>query len=291
MDKIELASYAKVNLTLEVSALRSDGYHDLDSVVQSIDFADELTITQAPPGVIEARTHAVGVPSGPENLVYRACKAFFEVTSLRGGARCSIKKTIPPQAGMGGGSSNAAAAIVGLDRLYETRMDVAPLLSIAARVGSDVPLFICSGTVRMRGRGDMVQALPDAPPFHVVVIKPKRGVSTAWAYSELDKREALASSGASDAAEEAVRQGDRGGLVAAMMNDFDPVVTAAFPEIAAAKHFLLDAGAKAALLCGSGSAVFGVFDTQAEAEAAADRARAQATPFSIFVSSFLPRPA
>jgi 4-diphosphocytidyl-2-C-methyl-D-erythritol kinase len=291
MGKIELASYAKINLTLEVSALRSDGYHDLDSIVQSIDLADELTIVQAPPGVIEANTHAAGVPSGPENLVYRACKVFFEITGIRGGARCTIKKHIPAQAGMGGGSGNAAAAIIGLDRLYQTGMDEAPLVSLAARVGSDVPLFICSGTVRMRGRGDMVVGLPDAPAFYIVAIKPKRGISTAWAYSELDKRGGLAASGASDVAEAAIRQGDRAGLVAAMMNDFDPIVAAAFPEIAAAKAFLMDLGAGAALLCGSGSAVFGVFDTRDEADAAAARVRAEAPPFSVFVSSFLPRPA
>lgn len=289
MAKIELASHAKINLTLEVSALRSDGYHDLDSVVQLIDLADELTIVEAPPGVIEVSTRGVGVPSGPENLVYRACKVFFEITGIRGGARCSINKVIPAQAGMGGGSGNAATAIVGLDRLFGTGMDIGPLISLAARIGSDVPLFVCSGTVRMRGRGDMITALPDAPAFNVVVIKPKRGVSTAWAYAELDKRGALAPTGASEEAEAAVKNGDRAGLVAAMMNDFDSVVESAFPEIAAAKQFLKELGARAAMLCGSGSAVFGLFESQAEAEAAADRVRAEAPPFSVYVSLFLPR--
>jgi len=290
MTKIEQLSHAKINLTLEVSSLRSDGYHDLDSVVQLIDLADEMTIAEAPPGVIEVSAQAAGVPSGPENLVYRACKVFFEITGIRGGARCRISKNIPAQAGMGGGSGNAAAAILGLDKLYGTGMDTAPLVSLASKVGSDVALFICSGTVRMRGRGDMVDAIPDAPEFHTVIIKPKRGVSTAWAYVELDKRPELALTGASEAAEQAIRSGDRQGLVAAMMNDFDPVVATAFPEIAAAKRFLVEVGAKTALLCGSGSAVFGLFDTKDEAEAAAERARAQATPFSIYVSSFLPRP-
>ncbi len=289
MGKIELASYAKINLTLAVSAPRPDGYHDLDSVVQLIDLKDEVCISQAPSGVIAVSADMHDVPSGPENLVHRACKVFFEMSGVRGGASCLIRKNIPAQAGLGGGSGNAAAAILGLDRLYGTGLDEAHLVKIAARVGSDVALFVWGGTARMRGRGELVEALPDAPEFHVVVIKPKRGVSTAWAYSELDKRKKSGESGMSGVAEEAVRQGDRERLVGALSNDFDSVVGTAFPEIAAVKTFLLDIGARAALLCGSGSAVFGLFDKRDEAEEAAGRAKAQATPFSIFVSSFLPR--
>lgn len=290
MHKTELESCAKINLTLEVSAPRGDGYHDIDSVVQSIDLADELTITKAPNGVINVIAEAPDIPSGPENLVYRACKAFFSASGVRGGASCTIRKHIPPEAGLGGGSGNAAAAIVGMNRLYETGLDQARLVAIAATVGSDVPLFVCGGTVRMRGRGEIVEPLPDAPVFETVTIKPKRGVSTPWAYAELDKRTTIDHRGASDVAEKAVRSGDKDGLCSAMMNDFDPVVTGAFPEIAAAKQFLIDAGARRALLCGSGSSVFGLFDTREEAEAVADRARSEASAFKVFVSSFVSRP-
>ena len=273
MDRVEIVSPAKVNLTLEVGARRADGYHEIDSVAQVIDLVDRLALEKARAGVIEVAIECGDAPGGSENLVYRACEAFLQATGIRGGARFRLAKRIPAQAGLGGGSGNAAAAVVGLDRLYETGLSREELCAIAASVGSDAGLFVHGGTVRMRGRGDVIEPLPDAPELELVVVKPDVGVSTAWAYGELDATPARNPRGASDRAQQAVQAGDRDGLVDSLSNDFDPVVLRAFGEISEAKAFLCGAGARRALLCGSGSAVFGVFGSHEDAELAAESAQ------------------
>lgn len=271
MDKVKLLSYAKVNLTLDVSRLRPDGYHDIDSVAQVIDISDELEMCRADAGVIEVIVEGGGAPSGKENLVYRACEVFFDETGIEGGARVVLRKRIPVQAGLGGGSGNAAAAIAGLGRLYEHRLSPDEMAAMAAMVGSDAALFIHGGTVRMSGRGDDVTLLPDVPEMHLVVIKPDVGVSTAWAYAELDKREQRVLWESSSSAEDAIRAGDRAAILAWLANDFDPMVSALVPEIFEAKQGLVDAGAQAVLLAGSGSAVFGVYGDQEAAQSGAAR--------------------
>ncbi len=272
MNRVEIASPAKVNLTLEVGSKRPDGYHEIDSVAQVIDLWDRLSVERAEPGTIEVEVEG-DAPQGRENLVYKACEAFFQASGVRGGARFRLAKSVPVQAGLGGGSGNTAAAIIGLDRLYETHLGNGDLCPIAASVGSDAGLFVYGGTVRMRGRGDLVEPLPDAPELQLVVLKPDVGVSTAWAYGELDKVPNRRASGASSRAEQAVRAGDRDGLIESLWNDFDRVVLETLSEIGEAKAFLIGAGARRAVLCGSGSAVFGVFDSCEEARGAVERAQ------------------
>ena len=269
MNTIHLISRAKVNLTLEVFARRPDGYHDIDSVAQIIDIKDELSISRAGEGVVEVGVDAENVPSGRANLVYGACVAFFEAAGIRAGARCVLTKHIPPSAGLGGGSANAAAAVVGLNELYEAGLPIERLGHIAASVSSDAPLFACAGTVRMRGRGERVEPLPDAPELHLVVVKPDVGVSTAWAYEQLDNSGPRSSSGASDRVERAIGGNDRAALIDSLYNDFDPVLTNSHGQIRRARQALIDRGAIRALLAGSGSAVFGVFASEDDARAAA----------------------
>lgn len=270
-NRITLLSYAKVNLTLEVSRLRPDGFHDIDSIAQIIGLTDELVIERAGEGAIEVATERGDAPSGKDNTVYKACEAFFDATGVKGGARCFLTKNIPAQAGLGGGSGNAAAAIAGLSRLYGCDHGANEMAAMAAKVGSDAALFVYGGTIRMRGRGEQVAPLPDAPEMHLVVVKPEVGVSTAWAYAELDKSERERAQGASDAVERAIRSGDKTALIECLANDFDPVVTASFAEIDAAKRMLREAGAEAAMLSGSGSALFGVFESAEAARLAGER--------------------
>lgn len=287
MDSIILKSYAKVNLTLEVSGRRPDGYHDIDSVVQVIGISDEIEIARADAGVIELDVDVQHIPSGRDNIIYRACEAFFDRSRVNGGARIRLAKRIPVQAGLGGGSGNAATVVAGLDRLYGCGFRAEELADIAASVGSDSPLFIYGGTVRMRGRGEDIEPLPDSPEMWMVVIKPEVGVATAWAYSELDKQTDRETRTSSNCAARAVRAGFRSGVIACMWNDFDPVVCGAFEEIRQAKQLLLDAGAEVALLSGSGSALFGVFPNEQAAQNAADSVRQQYE--NVFVTRSLTR--
>lgn len=273
MDDIWLTSYAKINFTLEVSTRRPDGYHDIDSVTQVIDISDELILSRAEKGVLEVVTDSKYIPSGKENLVYRACEAFFKSTGIHAGVRCKLNKNIPAQAGLGGGSGNVAAAVAGLNRLFDCNLPIEKIAEITSSVSSDTALFVYGGTARMRGRGELVEKLPDAPTLHLVIIKPSTGVSTPWAYTELDKRNERYSAGMSNKAEQAIRQENRSLLISALSNDFDPVISTAFAQIREAKEALSRAGAEAAMLCGSGSAVFGVFPSRERAELAAESLR------------------
>lgn len=268
-DSAALLSYAKINLTLEVSRLRPDGFHDIDSIAQVIGLSDELVVERADEGVIEVVTECGDAPSGRDNTVYKACEAFLRASGVRGGARFVLRKGIPAQAGLGGGSGNAAAAIAALNGLFACGLGADEMASIAAEVGSDAALFVHGGTVRMRGRGEQVEPLPDAPELHIVVVKPGAGVSTPWAYREMDQSSEDRATGCSDAAERAIISGDRQALVGCLSNDFDSVVSASFAEIVRAKRTLCEVGAEAAMLCGSGSAVFGVFESADAAQNAA----------------------
>lgn len=285
-NRIALLSYAKINLTLEVSHLRQDGFHDIDSIAQIIDLSDEVVVEKADEGVVEVVVAHGDAPAGRGNTVYKACEAFLSATGVRGGARCVLAKSIPAQAGLGGGSGNAATAIAGLSRLYRCTLSADEMAAIAAEVGSDAALFVHGGTIRMRGRGELVEPLPDAPGLHLVVVKPEVGVSTAWAYAELDKSDRKPAE-RSDAAERAIRSGDRAALIASLANDFDPVVSSSFAEIERAKSMLREAGAEAAMLSGSGSAVFGVFESDDRAKLAGDRLRGEFA--HVFVTKTLSR--
>ncbi len=282
-----MISPAKVNLTLEVGGLRPDGYHDIDSIAQVIDLADTIDIETAAPGILELAVEGCSVPLGSDNLVIKAAKVFFENTRVGGGARFRLTKRIPVQAGLGGGSSNAALALIALNTLYETAISKDLLASLAALVSSDASLFIYGGTLRVRGRGDVVSEIPDAPCLFLVIIKPECGVSTGWAYQQLDQTASRDGEHWSDKAEAAIRTGDINRLIGCLHNDFDPVITAKFPEIREAKSALLNAGAVRSILCGSGSAVFGVFRTKEDAERAASTLR---TTFpEVFLSRTLSR--
>ncbi|MGC8863467.1 MAG: 4-(cytidine 5'-diphospho)-2-C-methyl-D-erythritol kinase [Armatimonadota bacterium] len=275
MQEIEIHSRAKVNLTLEVGERRADGYHEIDSVVQIIDLTDRLIVRKAPVGVIDVLVDGGGAPEGPENLVYKACEAFFMASGVDGGAQFVLRKNIPMQAGLGGGSGNAAAALAALDELYGTALSPGDLCAIASSVGSDAGLFVIGGTMRVGGRGDLIRALPDAPELHLVVVKPDVGVSTAWAYSRLDTMPRQQRQGASEQAERAVASGDREALIESLWNDFDQVVADVYSEVREAGEVLIGAGARRVMLCGSGSAVFGVFDSKEAARAAAKNVRGQ----------------
>jgi 4-diphosphocytidyl-2-C-methyl-D-erythritol kinase len=181
------------------------------------------------------------------------------------GIALHLVKRIPAQAGLGGGSGNAAAAAVGVNALLELNLDEKTLHAIAASLGSDAPFFLTGGTATARGRGETLTPLPDAPPYWLVVAKPEIGVSTAWAYNALDADPERASHRATKRWEEALKAGDAGRMIAFQSNDFEAVVFPHLPEISWLHDELRMAGALTAHLCGSGSAVYGVVESEAQA--------------------------
>jgi 4-diphosphocytidyl-2-C-methyl-D-erythritol kinase len=257
MITLSVRSFAKLNIALDVLDKRPDGYHNIESVIQPISLEDRLIIRKRDDADVLVRASNPNVPSGKGNLVYTAAVFFLEASGLRTGVEIEIEKNIPMQAGLGGGSSNAAAAIVGMNELFGHPLGEEQMLSLCARLGSDVPFFLRGGTAFVSGRGEVATDIADAS-LEFVVVKPEFGISTAWAYGCLSAQDRRPIHASREVAE-AIRLGSRERLVAAMNNDFGQVAESAFPQIGEIQDRLKSLGADGAMLAGSGSAVFGAF--------------------------------
>ena len=257
-------AHAKVNLDLRVLGVRADGYHELRTVFQGIELHDTLLCSERPgPFTLKCRTP--GVPLDERNLIWRAAAALWTARGRAGApsdAVIRIDKQIPLEAGLGGGSSDAAAALLALGRLWGGA-PVSLLREVGAPIGADVPFFLSGGTALGLGRGEEIYPLVDLPPHYVVIVRPPFGVSTAEAYGWYDEDRA---SGQRDENREfqqlPVPWPSR---AAQMVNDLEPPVIRRHQEIAALKAQLRDLGATAAAMSGSGSAVFGLFRSRAAA--------------------------
>lgn len=263
---LTVTACAKINLTLDVFSKRADGYHSLASVMQAIGIYDTLRLTRrAAPGIAftcEA-PEAFAVPTDASNLAVRAAQAALDTAAqagaaVEGGVAIHLIKRIPTQEGLGGGSSDAAAALLGVNALLELNLSTETLQTLAASLGSDVTFFLMGGTATARGRGEVITPLPDAPTLWLVVVKPEENISTAWAYSALDAIPGRPSHRATRRMEEALRAGDLDRLIARQSNDFELPVFTHFPKLAWLHDELLMAGALTAHLCGSGAALYGV---------------------------------
>jgi 4-diphosphocytidyl-2-C-methyl-D-erythritol kinase len=270
MKSVRVPAYAKVNLRLDVLGRRADGYHELRTIYQAISLHDTLELqTAREPGIelrIAGNSELAGEP-GPDNLVYRAIKELGREIGLRQGVRAVLSKRVPVGRGLGGGSSDAAAALLGLLRLTGKRIETARLLEIASGLGADVPFFLHGGRALGIGRGDEIYPLPDLPRRHVLVISPHEiAVPTKYAYQWLS--EELTNSAAPSKLMRfcALCWSPQGG---ALSNDFEAAVFPRYPRLAAIKRELLQQGAAEASLAGSGSAVFGVYQHPAKARRAA----------------------
>jgi 4-diphosphocytidyl-2-C-methyl-D-erythritol kinase len=256
-------AHAKVNLDLRVLGTRPDGYHELRTVFQSIELHD-LLVCAARSGPLTLSCRTAGVPLDSTNLVWIAAKRLWEALGRAGephDTRITIKKNIPVAAGLGGGSADAAAALVGLGKLWGGAP--LPLLrELAASIGADVPFFLSGGTALGLGRGEEIYPLVDLPPHFVVVVRPPYGVSTAETYAWYDEDRAA---GLREPRELQILPVPWPTRAAQMINDLEPPVVRRHPEIGALKTALRDAGAVAAAMSGSGSAVFGLFRSRAAA--------------------------
>jgi 4-diphosphocytidyl-2-C-methyl-D-erythritol kinase len=264
---LTVRAHAKVNLDLRVLGVRADGYHELRTVFQGIELHDTLMCREQPgPFTLKCRTP--GVPLDSTNLVWRAASALWTALGRPGGIRdavVQIDKKIPLEAGLGGGSSDAAAALVALGRLWGGA-PITLLREVGATIGADVPFFLSGGTALGLGRGEEIYPLVDLPPHFVVIVRPPFGVSTAEAYGWYDEDRA---SGQRDENRELqqlpVPWPSR---AAQMVNDLEPPVIRRHQEIAGLKGQLRELGATAAAMSGSGSAVFGLFRSRTAAHRA-----------------------
>ena len=264
-----LRAHAKINVSLVVRGVRPDGYHELRTVFQSLALHDTLRFTDADEGLAMACS-APGIPLDERNLVWKAAQMVWEAASRRGEprGRVRITKRIPARGGLGGGSADAAAALVGWNRLWETRLSARRLRELARRLGADVPFFLQAGTALGLERGDEIQPLDDAPSRWVVLVFPPFGVSTpdAFRWWDEDSRRLPAAGFRLPAEPESRAAGP-------VFNDLEAPVSRRHPGLSEIRRALEDAGAMAAAMTGSGSTVFGLFATRLAARAASERLR------------------
>jgi 4-diphosphocytidyl-2-C-methyl-D-erythritol kinase len=259
---LNLPAFAKVNLKLRVLFKRDDDYHDLDTVFQTVSLHDtiEFSLSRRPHIVLSSNDRSL--PVDESNLVARAAKALQDRFGGNRGAWIRLQKKIPMQAGLGGGSADAAATLLGLANLWEVNCSKNELVTIASQLGADVPFFFFGGAARATGTGEQIETLDDIEQKFLLILKPNVNISTADAYRALDER-SLTSLNSKTILSTSQRTADSDKIdLANLTNDFEAVVFDLEPEIRKAKNALLKAGADAALLAGSGSAVFGIFGSE-----------------------------
>jgi 4-diphosphocytidyl-2-C-methyl-D-erythritol kinase len=266
---VEVLAPAKLNLFLEILGRRPDGYHDIETVMAATNLHDTLTIQDDPSGEIRLRCSDPALPVGADNLVIKAADRLREATGCRLGAKIDLVKAIPAQAGLGGGSSDAAATLAALDRLWDLRMAPEQLDALAAEVGSDVPFFNHAPAAICRGRGERVEPVPLTATYHCVLICPPVGVSTADVYRRVIAPDRPREPGP---VLDALRSGEPGDLGRSLFNRLQTVAEAMRPELSRVRDALANLGPllDGSAMSGSGSAYFGLCRDQAAAEHAAE---------------------
>ena len=265
---LSVKAFAKINLFLDIEARRDDGYHDILSVMQSIDLCDDIILEKTEQGL--ELSNDIGIEK-ERDLAYRAAAAFFGAVGARGGVRIRVDKRIPMGAGLAGGSADAAAVLRGLNALYGEPLSKKELAELGLTLGSDVPFCVIGGTQITRGRGEKMNEMPSMPDCPMVVAIGDDHVSTPAQFAELDRRfdDFISYKPKSECIDgiRTVFSGGRTDVEEYLYNIFE--ITGRFsPEI---KEIMTSCGARGALMSGSGSSVFGIFSNDADASAAADR--------------------
>jgi len=286
MNSVKLLSPAKINLTLEILGVRHDGYHEIRSILQPIDLFDEISIQVEEGEGIDLESSGIAVPLGKDNLAWRAAELFLQKSGLKLKIQIFIKKRIPVGAGLGGGSSNAASVLIGLNRVTKA-LSEDDLFNLAPKIGADVPFFIRSRTAIMEGVGEKINGLRDFPTFHYVILCPNIHTSTEQVYKKWDElndsNPNKAYSSQSDL-EEIVLKFIDNKLDPPLKNDLEQAAISLHPEIKSFKEILTSLELKSVLMTGSGSAVFALFRTKEKASEIYEYLKTSPT-FKVFLAS------
>lgn len=258
MNSIILKGRAKINLTLDVVGKRENGYHDLEMIMQSINLFDTIYIRKTKIPGVRLKSNYSWLPTNEKNIAYKAATLFFEETGISGGVAIEITKRIPVAAGLAGGSTDAAATLVGLNRLYETKLSKEKLMEMGLKLGADVPFCIARGTMLAEGIGEELSELSPMPYTHLVLVKPPISASTAVVYKNLDINN-IKRHPDTKRVINALDQGNVQEIAENMANVLEEVTIGMYPEIEDIKQKLMEHGAMGAMMSGSGSAVFGLF--------------------------------
>jgi 4-diphosphocytidyl-2-C-methyl-D-erythritol kinase len=274
---LKLPSFAKINWFLRVLGKRPDGYHEVVTVLQTISLCDEITFSsdQTEEIPLTFTCDDPAIPTGNENLIVRAAAALWDCYQVAYGAEIKLNKRIPTKAGLGGASSNCAVALLGLNAVWGRDFTIDELMD-PGFLGADVPFFLKGGTCLATGTGTTLTQLPDGPKRHLIVVTPNAAISTATAYASLNARSLTTSESASILSSSLAELDSAGSGQWPLCNDFESVIFEIEPEIERVKMALLEAGARGALLAGSGSSVFGVFDDEVSRDRALDKLKCEA---------------
>ena len=261
---VTVEANAKINLTLDILGKRPDGYHEVAMVMQTVGLHDTVTLEKRAQGI----TLNINVPwlkADEKNLAWRAAALVQEEYGLTGGVHIELTKRIPIAAGLAGGSADAAAVLKGMSELYGLNLSAKKLCELGARLGSDIPFCLLGGTMLATGRGEVLKRLPDMPETWVVLVKPRISVSTAWAYQNYDELGAERHPD-NEAIQKEIARGSRKGVAKLLCNVLESVTINKYDVIERYKQMMLDKGAMASMMSGSGPTVFALAQNREQAE-------------------------
>ena len=284
MDSYQIKAYAKINLGLDVVRKLENGYHEVRMVMQTVGIYDELELERIPRGII-LTTDVQGLPTDENNLVYRAAQLMLQEYGITSGLHIHLKKNIPIAAGMAGGSSDAAATLKGINRMFELDCTLEDLMKLGVKLGADVPYCVLGGTALAEGIGEKLTSLNPAPDCYVLVAKPDIDVSTKYVYEHLDA-EGIASHPDIDGMVEAVWEESLQGILDRMGNVLESVTVTKYPVIAKIEDRMRELGALNSLMSGSGPTVFGIFIDERKAREAYEKLSQEGLAGQLFLTDF-----
>ncbi len=261
---VTVEANAKINLTLDILGKRPDGYHEVAMVMQTVGLHDTLTLEKREQG-ISLNINVPWLKADEKNLAWRAAALVQEEFGLTGGVHIELTKRIPVAAGLAGGSADAAAVLKGMSELYGLNLSDNKLCELGAKLGSDIPFCLLGGTMLATGRGEVLKRLPDMPETWVVLVKPRISVSTAWAYQNYDEQGAERHPD-NEAIQKEITRGSRKGVAKLLCNVLESVTINKYDVIERYKQMMLDKGAMASMMSGSGPTVFALAQNREQAE-------------------------
>lgn len=261
-------SYAKINLTLDVTGKRENGYHDVKMIMQTVNLFDLIIVDKRKNG-ISVKANLEYLPTDERNIAYKAAKLFFERSGIDSGVSIIMHKNIPVAAGLAGGSGNGGAVLVALNKLYDFPFTEEEIIDMSVILGADVPYCIMGGTALAEGIGEELSKLPDCPKLNILLVKPPINISTPEVYRAYDALE-IVNHPDTEAMICAIKDKNISNMCKNLSNTLEDVTVKNNPVISGIKEKMIKNGAKAALMSGSGPTVFGIFDSEADAKKSAD---------------------
>lgn len=280
---MRLQAFAKINLGLDVLGKREDGYHEVRMIMQTIRMYDQLDMRKSVEQGIHLTTNKKYIPVDENNLVWRAAKLMMDTCGIMEGVSIHLHKVIPVAAGMAGGSSDAAATLVGMNRLFHCGLSKEKLMELGVQIGADVPYCVLRGTALAEGIGEKLTVLPPMPDCWILIGKPGISVSTKYVYTTLDLNTDTVHPDI-DGMKKALEDGNLYGITERMGNVLQDVTIPAYPEVERIKEQMKTLGAVNAMMSGSGPTVFGIFDNEEKAQEACQKLRESGSCQQVFLT-------